>query len=387
MSQWMIPYDKLDEKQKHFIDEDVYKKKRIWIQGFAGSGKSVLLIHAICDIRIKEPKSKLCLVVFTHSLKQLFIAGMRELKIQNVIILTYYEFAKRSYNFDYIFCDEVQDLPPRILKEMKLRSRKLILAGDENQSIYTHDPQMGEAVVKHDEIPMITKAEPYELETNYRLTKSILKSVKKLLSSIGEMFSSKIDKTKKDVTPILVKSSNREEEVKYILEKAKESFSIDENSLIILPTHNEILNFLNIALELEGIHPWEVVYNRWNKPDYRQLHIYLKKNNIDIEYIGNGYGNLFEHGNKKIIIMTYHSSKGLDFDNVFLPFLDEHILNDFFTDTLFMVGMTRTKKQLTLSYINNLHPYIRRFKDICIEINAKDIPSTDNSSEIDDFDF
>jgi len=387
MSQWMIPYDKLDEKQLHFIDEDIKKDNRIWIQGFAGSGKSVLLLHSVANVRKKEKNIKICIIVFTQSLKQLFIAGMYELNIKNVTIMTYHQFKKETNNFDYIFSDEIQDLTPSILTKMTERSKKLIIAGDTNQSIYQSDPQTNERVVEINRIEKITKSKVCFLDTNYRLTKSVVKSVQKFIPSMGILLFSKIDKTKKNITPNLIKASNRKEEVEYILKKAKDSFSEDENSLIILPTHNEILKFLNIALELEGVKPWDVVYNRWNKPDYYQLHIYLKKNHIDIEYICNGYGNLHENGNKKIIIMTYHSSKGLDFDNVFLPFLDNHIYNEYLTEILFMVGMTRTKKQLTLTYINNLHPYVKKFKDICNRLNINDILLENNSDEFDKFDF
>jgi len=401
MSQWMIPYDKLDENQLQFIDEDIHKEKRIWIQGFAGSGKSVLLLHTVADIRIKEKDSKICIVVFTHSLKQLFIAGMHELNIKNIMLFTYYEFEKRGYDFDYIFCDEVQDLPPSILKKMKARSKKrLILSGDKNQSIYICDPKTKEAVVRHNEIATITEAKSYKLDTNYRLTKSILESVKELLPSVGENISSKIDKTKKNITPLLIHANSYKEEVEYLLNKAEESIELEENVLILLPTHFDIMNFINLSLELKNIEPWEIIYNRWKNIkskddhihkniDYSKLHFYLKKNNINIEYIGNGYGNLYENGNKKIILMTYHSAKGLDFDNVFLPFLEKNDEdnNSFFTDVLFMVGMTRTKKQLILSYVNNLHPYIETFKNICTKLNVNDIPTNKSSDELDDFDF
>jgi superfamily I DNA/RNA helicase len=51
--------------------------------------------------------------------------------------------------------------------------------------------------------------------------------------------------------------------------------------------------------------------------------------------------------NKDIIVMTYHSSKGLDFDNVFLPFLNNSLfISPYNEETLFMVAITRSKKNL-----------------------------------------
>ena len=44
---WMVKYDKLDDDQKDFVDKEINNTGNIWIQGFAGSGKSVMLIHAL----------------------------------------------------------------------------------------------------------------------------------------------------------------------------------------------------------------------------------------------------------------------------------------------------------------------------------------------------
>lgn len=44
---WMVKYDKLDDDQKDFVDKEINNTGNIWIQGFAGSGKSAMLIHAL----------------------------------------------------------------------------------------------------------------------------------------------------------------------------------------------------------------------------------------------------------------------------------------------------------------------------------------------------
>lgn len=403
MSNWMVPYDKLDDKQIQFIEEDTKKSaSNIWIQGFAGSGKSVLLIHTILDTRIKEPNAKIGIIVFTQALRQLFIAGMTELKIpNNVQLMTYHQFQKTNDEYDYIFCDEVQDLTPSVLKSMKERSKKLILSGDENQSIYETDPQPKkdengrkyyERTLLPSEINDIANSTSYPLDTIHRLTKSLIKIVSKFIPSMG-MLTSKTNMAKKDVTVLLAKANDVKKEVEYVLNKASETVSnTSENVVILLPTHDEILKFVNIALELKNIEPWEVVENRWGRTDYRQLHNYLKSKNVDLEYIGNGYGDLYNDGNRKIIIMTYHSSKGLDYDNVFLPFLyerdswfDEKVL----TETVFMVGMTRSKLKLTLSYTGKLHHYIDAFEDQCTKVDIEEslTNSSSNKKDVDDFDF
>ena len=99
---------------------------------------------------------------------------------------------------------------------------------------------------------------------------------------------------------------------------------------------------------------------------------------------------------QKIILMTYHSSKGLDFDNVFLPMLDEGNIwfpsdkyNEEKLKTLFMVAMTRSKKNLYLSYIYNLNPLLSNLSDSCRSIYISEIltPETSLSSNPFNFDF
>ena len=51
--------------------------------------------------------------------------------------------------------------------------------------------------------------------------------------------------------------------------------------------------------------------------------------------------------------MTYHSAKGLDFDTVFLPCLDEHTeinRDDALARRLFYVAATRSRRTLSISY-------------------------------------
>ena len=62
MSRWMIPNNKLSGKQRDIIDENSRKKENIWIKGFAGSGKSVLLVHTMLDKMIKNPNATICYV-------------------------------------------------------------------------------------------------------------------------------------------------------------------------------------------------------------------------------------------------------------------------------------------------------------------------------------
>ncbi len=380
---WMIKADRLDQEQRQFLDHKIKEDKNLWVNGFPGSGKSILLVHALLEYIEKNPKASVCIVVFTNSLVEMFNTGLRELQVRKRIpVMTYHKFKNSNDTYEYIFCDEVQDLPKSVLKELHSRSNKIFVAGDSNQTIYDSDPASGESVIDNKDILTVINGESYNLSAIHRLTKSIVNIVSKFLPKM-DILSSKIDRTKTDVSVRLCHGENKEAEAEYIFEQAGEAASISESSVILLPTHNEIIYFVNSILELKSVKPWELEKNQWGKPDWYALNRYLQTNNVNIEFIGNGAGSLFDSMKfGRIVMMTYHSAKGLDFDNVFLPYLSTDI--NMRSETLFMVGMTRSKKNLYITYSGNLHQYVKRFEDSCTKIEISDIL---NSNDDLDFDF
>src|SRR5689334_15260891 len=94
---WMIREDQLDPDQKDFINNESKKAGNIWVKGFAGSGKSVLLVHSLKDILKKEPNARMVILVFTLSLKDMFETGMKELGLSTTIpVKTYYDFVDKD---------------------------------------------------------------------------------------------------------------------------------------------------------------------------------------------------------------------------------------------------------------------------------------------------
>ena len=76
---WIIPENKLDEQQRDFIENVDIKQKNVWIKGFPGSGKSVLLAHTIRKIKTSDESASILVVVFTHSLIKMFEAAFKEM--------------------------------------------------------------------------------------------------------------------------------------------------------------------------------------------------------------------------------------------------------------------------------------------------------------------
>lgn len=376
---WMIKYDKLDDDQKDFVDKEINNKGNIWIKGFAGSGKSVMLIHALRKKLDSNPYSKVCIVVYTHSLIDMFKTGMAELGMPSVPVMTYFQFKKSLQTYDYIFCDEVQDLPADVLSQMKARSQHVYVAGDSNQSIY-------ENTVTPNEIGNIINARPFVLTRIYRLTRSIMNAVSNLLPNM-DIFGSRRDMTKQDVSVRLGKAYDKKEEVKYVWEQASNATSEGYSAVVLLPKHDNIFDFANQLLRDNGKSEWLMQKNNYGKPDYNSLNNHFRNQGMKVEYVGNGYGS-FQNAerNRNLILMTYHSAKGMDFDNVFLPFLSDDInISRGDEETLFMVAITRSKMNLFITYSGYLHHLVEKFESTCQRI---DISSSNNNSSTDiDFDF
>ena len=125
---WVPDLNKLDSDQQDFVD-DRNINKNVFIKGFAGTGKSVLLVAKLKYIYEINPDAICCVVSFAHSLLEAFRLGFKEIGLDKRIsdsngnneciaqkgqidLVTKYEFKKNQnsdqlINYDFIFFDEV----------------------------------------------------------------------------------------------------------------------------------------------------------------------------------------------------------------------------------------------------------------------------------------
>lgn len=372
MSPWIISESGLDEQQRRFLEEEDFNKHNVWIKGFPGSGKSVLLAYAMKRIKRKAPGAKVAVVVFTHSLIAMFRAAFEDMGV-SAEIMTFYQFMDGISKYDYILSDEVQDMTGRVLRAMKSRAKHVIVAGDENQSIYDSDPKYREPTVTSSEIKILLSATDFELNIIHRLSSSIIAAIEKFMPGMN-IFSAKRDMTKRSTQIRLCTADTSEEEARYIIREAQKASNIGDSVGILIPSQQAILFFFQIALQTMGKKQWTVQLNQWHKVNYGALNSYLSDNGVKMQYVGNGYGK-FTDSAGKISVMTYCSSKGLDFDNVFLPGLNNSLYissNERLSRTLFMVAMTRSRNNLYLTYSGSRSAYLAKFADDCSKINIHD---------------
>lgn len=390
---WMISEDKLGADQVEVIDEiGKISNKPIWIKGHAGSGKSVLLLHSLADYLVRKPNANVCVVVFTRALVDLLETGLKQipkLADKKIPVLTIYQMRDKinenTTKFDAIFCDEIQDLPIEFIKSMKMVCEHLIISGDSEQSIYNSVPNFNSrpATAKEisDEILPIEK----NLGIIYRLTESILNVLKKVFPV---MLADKYNISDRNTDIKLYQFDNIEKEIHFCWKDIKltNTNRPSEISAILISTQDTIVYFINEILRLEGKPLWERVNKNGEKlPNYKLCNDHLAKHNIPLMYVGNGYGSLTDADNQnKIVIMTYHSAKGLDFDYVYLPMVNSNMYIHSNIDQLLLVALSRSKSGLMITYTGTMYFHLGRF---LTGIETKIIPESNENFDDDEIIF
>lgn len=385
---WLPGENDLVKEQTDFRNKVWTENGNVYISGFPGSGKSVCLLYAVKTIRDKKPDASILFVEFTHSLIKMIEAALNELGLNNVSVVTYDDF-RRNYMgpYDFIICDEVQDVSQRLVELMKKRAKRVIVGGDPNQSIYETLPN-NEPTIGPDELKRLLTPATIELTILHRLNKYIIKGINCFMPGM-RMLAEKSSMLKKHKPAYLWHCMDQSDEVKRIMEDAKTALNFGESVAVLLPTHNKIENFVNLYLQTAGVPAFDFSQDRqYGKPNYGLLNQHLAKHDVKMQCITNGFGSLVTDSDK-IILSTYHSSKGLDFDKVFMPFCNQGYGTED-DPRLFMVAMSRSRKDLTLSYTTNMNRFLQTFfnnKEVCQFIDFKDMakgPSIFNNSDDED---
>ncbi len=368
---WMITEDKLGSDQVEVIDEiGKINNKPIWIKGHAGSGNSVLLLHSLADYLVKKPTANVCVVVFTRALVDLLETGLKQIPKLNgktIPVHTIYDVKDLIDNknrFDAIFCDEVQDLPISFIQSMKSACDHLIIAGDSEQSIYEAEPKWKESTASPTEITNNIQPIEKKLGYIYRLTDSILKILQNVFPSMSKDLT-RIGDADTDIKLISSNAVDNFKEVEYVWKLIKETniFHPDKVSAVLLWKHDKIIEFTNLVLKMEKVDPWVRVNDSFGKnPNYTLLNSYLKSKGVPLMYVGNNYGSLTAADiQNKVVLMTYHSSKGLDFDYVYLPMVNTEMKIHSKEDSLLLVALSRSKSGLLVSYTGSLYNGLVKF--------------------------
>ncbi|MGL6098800.1 MAG: ATP-dependent helicase [Fusobacteriaceae bacterium] len=251
-----------------------------------------------------------------------------------------YHFLKSNIfpiNFDYIMVDEYQDTDNLQVEILKLLSKNsyLMAVGDDYQSIYSFKGASTDNIINFSNDFQNTKT--LILKENYRSSYHILKLAnefsKKLRNSFRKTLSTNNISNK---LPNLNIFKTHEKEVEDIFNKINFILKNNPNDSISILFRN----FSYMESFIKFFDKYELDYNI-------AQNIFLE--NTKTRKFNN---------NAKLTLLTIHSSKGLEWDYVFIPLLLDGIIPTSIGNSinleeekrLFYVALTRAKKELFLSY-------------------------------------
>lgn len=373
---WFIPYPQLDNEQLDFLEKSERQRdKNFWLKGYAGSGKSVLLIHLLLKEKVRNPNSRVIIVLYTYALIDMVWTGIPK-EYKGIPVVTYHQFYKMTNTWDLVLVDEVQDLPEYIVRDIHSKGKRVIVAGDTNQSIFDN-------VCETEKITEILNGESFTLGIIHRISNNIRKIAKYFCSDQNGFINSAMGKMP-TLKPRLVQANNPAEELKWLILNTKEYAKTHYAPAILIPKQFQIFNFFQELLKFENKPLLSKDLDTSNSVDrrgkYIKINAHLRNNGLKFQYLGNGAGSFQEAGNNDLVtVMTYHSAKGLDFKAVFIPFFNGGlgIWGDIErSKTLFFVAVTRSREQLFLSYSGVKHPFLNK-------INENDFHILNATEEID----
>ncbi len=359
---WKPDFLKIDDHQRQVIKESVSSIRNKkgshtipWISGYAGNGKSVVLVFAMENIADLEPNASIAFITYTHALKDLVRASLLPKHQDRIHVTTHTSFLSDKDYFDYVFVDEIQDLTSSHLKRVSEFAGRTVFAGDFAQTIYPDSRP-----VTQKELTSSFDVQEYKLTKMYRLTKRVAAVVGKLIKSA---FSVGLETGLQKQIPIrLFRFESQSDEFDWVWDEAKNYSKAGEPSVILFPHRRLIADFMQHIADKSGNGRVPKV---GSGPDpYEAINSFLVglPGSVTLQYFGKGSGNealLKSRQKRYVLIMTYYSAKGLDFRAVFVPGLTRNLwlatekaidADSEIEQKVLFVALTRSREALFMTF-------------------------------------
>ena len=362
---WMIPKSKLSDNQVEIADAVVSGDDEThWITGYAGSGKTIVITHAINEIAVRFPKDSIGFLTYTHALKDMVESGLSSKVLERVQIQTLDWFYRHPRNFDHLFVDEIQDAETKHFDKILNASPHLVVAGDPDQSIYTNRPSHAELAA------YLGQPNKYVLPEVFRLSDNSLKIAKSVYPEAKFIKGARL-RGSDSVDASLIYEENSRDEILTIWDAARLTAMKELPSAILLPQHRLIHQFAEVIADDNGLGqppiPTKDPTSGSKGLDYTEFNDFFERKKFPLMFLGSSYGSFKASDRRDLVyLMTYHSAKGLDFQNTFIPMLSDgiRIKENYESDDLgrrkFLVALTRARYQQHLSYHGEMHDYLAR---------------------------
>lgn len=349
-----------DSIQQSIIESNELK---YFVNGPAGSGKTILAM--IKMLELESTNKSYQMIIYTKALKSYLIGLMEKARFDNIeakiLHLDDPKF-KDIFNPDieYILIDETQDLDIKYIDKFFNNFNRIgfFLYGDENQNIYPRKTK-NKNIFKEVESKNCGIS-GYRLNKIYRFSNTIYD----FANSINPNKSDIINRSEEDnkilvssEIPKIIEFQDLDSELSYIVEILKAN---SWNSVAILlkdnPTVEKVYKWFierKIYIGKRKISFEAKYYYDWDKETKK-----YKNEHYDLDFSTNN-----------IKILTYHSSKGLEFDRVFIPLCNTYEKPNktkygYNNREALYVALTRAKITLIVSY-NNHYSKSRYLDEIC----------------------
>ena len=348
---WMIKDSELDDDQLLFMDAML--DKSCIVSGCAGSGKSVLALHKALQIQTQKGVDYR-VIVFTKALCHYMNAGRVQLGLKKPF--SYYEewrWKKELKHYangvvypvysrdtqgnkiphmpsaDYVIVDEIQDFTKdEVLEFIAAAKKNFFFFGDTAQSVYEGIKNTLSVSDIPEVLPPELKVATFNLYRNHRLPLPVARVVQHVGVDLGPFVEHSYKSPEKEM-PYFLSYPTRTAQLEAIHQRILEKNLTD--AAILLPD-NKLVEEVYDFLREKG--NYEVRYT--DKKNFRN-----SEDNLD-----------FSSENPKI--MTYHSAKGLQFGDVFIPYVETFDGSREDKRKELYVAMTRTYRNLYLLYSGEL---------------------------------
>ena len=367
---WLPEKSNFDDEQNRIFDEILEEDKASWwIKGYAGTGKTMLLAHLAIDYISQDIDC--AYVTYTHALKNLVIEAASSMGLDSTKLPVYTVDSLNAIGgmHDVVLVDEVQDLPDKKIKKLLEHGKRFIFAGDLNQSILLNSAKP-ESIKK-----LLGNPKIVELRDIYRFPQAI-SYASHLVYPEAESLSNALVDDIENSSVSLVSCGSVMKEVNWVYKQALKESRVGSPSAILFSKHEELQKFVNklCLSEQKEAPPYVEKFQFGNGLDYGPTNSHLKRQGLSLMYFGGSGGGELKNAtkNKIVLLMTLHSAKGLEFDSVFMPFMDDERLpcpypplrnKDEWQRRFIYVGLTRTKLNFYASYTGGISQYLESLTD------------------------
>ena len=301
------------------------------VKGCAGSGKSILALWKAKQIQ-EGGKGSYLYVVYTKALRQYMSDGIKQIGLHESNVVNFdacFQWGKNDYgelqrgvwkkgSYDYVIVDEAQDFSRDDIELLKSKARKALLVyGDTAQQLYKFlkDKQ----TVSMEDIQYFTKFPVEQLVFNHRLPKKIARVAQYLNSESDE------------------------------LEERCTEEGTEKPKILKYNTKQEQFAAIANLIKNKGMEDVGILFR--NNKEVDEAYDYFTNKGIEVEAKSYRHKDELDFTSDNPKLMTYHSSKGLQFENVFIPECTAEGADD--RNPLY-VAITRTYRSLYIMHSGNL---------------------------------